>query len=167
MQRGKTRTLDTGMEPPSGAMTSPTCPLCGFDQPEVTVFANEHVQAFISLSPINRYHVLVVPRVHYERLADLPHEVLTSVMHVVQRVSVAVRTVAKPDAISHLSDDDLTGSGFNLVAHWKMHVIPRYRNDAVVIDWHREADPGFEMRARFGREVRQALLGAEKGHAGV
>jgi hypothetical protein len=45
-----------------------------------------------------------------------------------------------------------------------MHVIPRYRNDAVVIDWHREPDPGFEARARFGREVRQALLGAERGH---
>jgi diadenosine tetraphosphate (Ap4A) HIT family hydrolase len=82
-------------------------------------------------------------------------------------VSIAVRTVARPDAISHLSDDDLTGSGFNLVAHWKMHVIPRYRNDAVVIDWHREPDPGSEARARFGREIRQALPGAERGNAGV
>jgi diadenosine tetraphosphate (Ap4A) HIT family hydrolase len=100
-------------------------------------------------------------------LADVPHEILMSVMRVVQRVSIAVRTVARPDAISHLSDDDLTGSGFNLVAHWKMHVIPRYRNDAVVIDWHREPDPGSEARARFGREIRQALPGAERGNAGV
>jgi histidine triad (HIT) family protein len=148
-------------------MTTRGCPFCDFDQPEVTVFADGHVQAFISLSPINRYHVLVVPRAHYERLADVPHEILMSVMRVVQRVSIAVRTVARPDAISHLSDDDLTGSGFNLVAHWKMHVIPRYRNDAVVIDWHREPDPGSEARARFGREIRQALPGAERGNAGV
>ena len=149
-------------------MTSPQCPLCGFDQPEVTVFADENVQAFISLGPINRYHVLVMPRVHYERFADLPQEILTSVMRVVQRVSVAVRTVARPDAVSHLSDDDLTGSGFNLVAHWKMHVIPRYKNDAVVIDWHREPDPGREVRARYGHELRQALLGTQTtGNAGV
>ena len=138
-------------------MTKAACPFCSFNQPEVTVFADGHVQAFISLSPINRYHVLVVPRVHYERLADVPDELLMSVMRVVRRVSVAVRTVARPDAVSHLSDDDLTGSGFNLVAHWKVHVIPRYRNDAVVIDWHREPDPGAETRARYGRELRQAL----------
>ena len=149
-------------------MTTPACPFCNFNQPEVTVFADGHVQAFISLSPINRYHVLVVPRVHYERLADVPHGLLMSVMGVVQRVSVAVTTVARPDAVSHLSDDDLTGSGFNLVAHWKMHVIPRYRNDAVVIDWHREPDPGPETRARYGHELRKALPGAQiTGKAGV
>jgi histidine triad (HIT) family protein len=149
-------------------MTNPACPFCNFNQSEVTVFADDHVQAFISLGPINRYHVLVVPRVHYERLAEVPHDILMSVMRVVQRVSVAVATVARPDAVSHLSDDDLTGSGFNLVAHWKMHVIPRYRNDAVVVDWHREPDPGAEVRARYGRELRQALPGAPiTGKAGV
>ena len=149
-------------------MTSSKYPFCNFNQPGVTIFADRHVQAFISLSPINRYHVLVVPRAHYERLADLPSETLTSVMRVVQRVSVAVRAVARPDAVSHLSDDDLTGSGFNLVAHWKIHVIPRYRNDAVVIDWHREPDPGPEARARYGRELRQALAAPQTtGNAGV
>ena len=100
----------------------------------------------------------MAPRVHCERLADVPEEILTSVMRIVQGVSVAVGAVARPDAISHLSDDDLTGAGFNLVAHWKMHVIPRYRNDAVVIDWHRDPDPGPQIRARYGSELRRALL---------
>ena len=159
--------LDTGMGPPSRSMTT-RCPFCGFDQPEVTVLVDADVQAFISLSPINRYHVLVVPKVHYEHLTDLPIETLTSVMRMAQRVSGAVNRVARPDAISLLSDDDLTGSGFNLVAHWKLHVLPRYRNDAVVIDWHRELDPGKETRARYGRELRQVLDGAPiAGKAGV
>jgi histidine triad (HIT) family protein len=148
-------------------MTTPACPFCDFNQPEVTIFADGDVQAFVSLSPINRYHVLVVPRIHYERLAEVPSGILMSVMRVVQQVSVAVGTVARPDAVSHLSDDDLTGSGFNLVAHWKMHVIPRYRNDAVVIDWHREPDPGLETRARYGRELRQVLGAQMTGKAGV
>ena len=142
-------------------MTS-QCPFCGFDQPEVTVFADAQVQAFISLSPINRYHVFVVPKLHYEHLSEVPQETLASVMRMAQRVSAAVVTVVRPDAVSLLSDDDLTGSGFNLVAHWKLHVIPRYRNDAVVIDWHREPDPGPHVRAGYCRELRQALLGARR-----
>ena len=81
-------------------------------------------------------------------------------MRMAQHVSAAIGAVARPDAISLLSDDDLTGSGFNLVAHWKLHVIPRYRNDAVVIEWHPEPDPGSDMRARYCSELRQALVDA-------
>jgi histidine triad (HIT) family protein len=135
----------------------PSCPFCGFDQPEVTVLTEAQVRAFISLSPVNRYHVLVVPRIHYEHLAEVPQETLATIMRAAQRVSNAIHAVARPDAISLLSDDDLTDAGFNLVAHWKLHVIPRYRNDAVVIEWNREPDPGPEVRAHYGSELRQAL----------
>ena len=133
------------------------CPFCGFNQPEVIVLDEADAHAFISLSPINRYHVLVVPKVHYEYFTDIPAETLSSVLRMAQRVSAAISRVARPDAISLVSDDDLTGSGFNLVAHWKLHLIPRYRNDRVVINWGREADPGSDVRARYGRELRQAL----------
>ena len=136
------------------------CSFCGLDQPAVTVFEDAQVKAFISLSPINCYHVLIVPKLHYQHLLEVPNETLASVMRMAQHMSAAIRTVARPDAISLWSDDDLTGSGFNLVAHWKLHVIPRYRNDAVVIDWHREPDPGSDMRARYCSELRQALADA-------
>ncbi len=84
-----------------------SCSFCGFDQPDVTVLADAQVRAFISLSPINRYHVLVVPKIHYEHLADVPQETLAAVMRVAQRISAAIHAVARPDAISLLSDDDL------------------------------------------------------------
>ena len=54
---------------------------------EVTVFADARVQAFISSSPINRYHVLVGPKFHYEHLAEVPQETLASVMRMAQRAS--------------------------------------------------------------------------------
>ena len=81
-------------------------------------------------------------------------------MRMARHMSAAIDAVARPDAISLLSDDDLTGSGFNLVAHWKLHMIPRYRNDAVVIDWHKEPDPGSGIRASYCSELRQALVDA-------
>src|SRR4029450_8440080 len=132
------------------------CSFCGLDQPAVTVFEDAQVKAFISLSPINCYHMLIVPKLHHQHLVEVPHETLASVMRMAQHMSAAIRTVARPDAISLWSDDDLTGSGFNLVAHWKLHVIPRYRNDAVVIDWPREPGPGSDVPAGSRRERRRA-----------
>jgi diadenosine tetraphosphate (Ap4A) HIT family hydrolase len=136
------------------------CPFCGFDDPAVTVYRDASIQALVSRAPINRYHVLVVPRRHVEHLADVPAEVLTDAVRVAQRVTAAIAAVARPDAITLLSDDDLTGAGFNEVAHWKLHLIPSYRGDAVIIDWRRAPDPGREVRAGYGHELRGALANA-------
>jgi diadenosine tetraphosphate (Ap4A) HIT family hydrolase len=54
------------------------CPFCRYDDQSVTVFSDQYVQAFISLQPINGWHVLVVPREHYERFAEIPVPVLVS-----------------------------------------------------------------------------------------
>jgi len=101
--------------------------------------------------------VLAVPRRHVEHLAEVPSEMLAEVVRVAQRVSAAIAAVARPDAITLLSDDDPTDVGFNEVAHWKLHLIPRYRGDAVIIDWRRAPDPGREVRAGYGHELRSVL----------
>ena len=133
------------------------CPFCGFDDAAVIVCRDTNIQALVSRGPINRYHVLVVPRRHVEHLAEVPPDLLAQAVQVAQRVSMAIAAVARPDAITLLSDDDLTGAGFNEVAHWKLHLIPRYRGDDVIIDWHRAPDPGREVRAGYGNELRSAL----------
>ena len=52
------------------------CPFCSFDDPAVTVYRDASIQALISRAPINRYHVLVVPRPHVEHLSEVPAEML-------------------------------------------------------------------------------------------
>jgi hypothetical protein len=48
------------------------CPFCTLDTPAVIVYRDTTVQAFVSLAPINRYHVIIAPRAHFEHLAELP-----------------------------------------------------------------------------------------------
>ena len=94
------------------------------------MYRDATVQAFISLAPINRYHVIVAPRTHYEHLTELPATTVAAAVSLAQRLSAAIIAVARPDALTLLSDDDLTDTGFNQVAHWKLHLIPRYRMTA-------------------------------------
>ena len=133
------------------------CPFCGFEEPAVTVHRDARVQAFISRAPINRYHVLVTSHAHFEHLVDVPSDVLAAAVSVAQQVTAAIAAVARPAAITLLSDDDLTGAGFNEVAHWKLHLIPRHRGDGIVIDWRRTPDPGAEVRGGYASEIRGAL----------
>ena len=48
------------------------CPFCKFDEPNVTVYADDLVLAILSRAPVNRYHVMVLPRVHIEHLSEVP-----------------------------------------------------------------------------------------------
>gem|GEM_PF-3965085 len=47
------------------------CPFCDFADRDVLIHEDEFVFAVISLRPINNYHVLVIPREHYEAFTDL------------------------------------------------------------------------------------------------
>ena len=133
------------------------CPFCAFDQPDVTVYRGIQVQAFISQAPINEHHVLVVPFHHYTGFGELPSPVRDEVFAVAQQVNRALVASVRPHGITMVTDDDLGGMGLNLVAHWKLHLIPRYRGDAVRIDWGRGTDPGEPVRAGYARDLREAL----------
>jgi histidine triad (HIT) family protein len=138
-------------------MNPAPCPFCGFDEPEVTVYRGTHVQAFISLQPINRHHVLVVPDVHVTRFAQLEPAMREEVFAVAQRVHRGIAEVVRPDGITMVTEDDFTGVGLNEVAHWKLHLIPRFKNDTVRLDWGRTPDPGPAMRATYAATVRNAV----------
>ena len=137
--------------------SEPGCPFCALDDPAVTVYADALVQALVSLRPINQCHVIVVPRVHVEHFSDIAPETMEAVMAAAQSVARAMISAAAPDGITYITEDDLTGQGYNLVAHWKLHIIARFKADAVKLDWARQPDPGPIARARLASDIRHYL----------
>jgi len=137
-----------------------SCPFCALNDPETTVYSDPLVQAVVSKRPVNRFHVIVVPRVHAERLSELPAQTAAAAVHAAQRIGRAISFAAQPDGITYITEDDLTGQGYNLVAHWKLHIIARYSGDAVRLEWHREDDPGNAERAGIASAIRPHVLAA-------
>lgn len=134
------------------------CPFCGLDDPAITVYADRLVQAVVSKQPINRYHVIIVPRSHAERLPDLPPDVAAAAIHLAQRIGRAIVRAGAPDGITYITEDDVTGQGYNLAAHWKLHVIARYRDDGVRLEWGRHDDPDSDAtRSEIAAGIRRHL----------
>ena len=126
----------------------------------MTVYSDALVQALVSKRPLNQYHVIVVPRMHVEHLPDLPPDVAAAAIHAAQRIGRAIVNAGAPDGITYITEDDLTGQGYNLVAHWKLHVIARYRADGVRLEWNRQDDPGPSVRSGIASAVRAHLAPA-------
>lgn len=136
------------------------CPFCVLDDPEVTVYSDALVRALVSRRPINRFHVIVVPRLHVERLPDLAPSIAAAAIHAAQRTGRAIAEAGKVDGITYITEDDLTGQGYNLVAHRKLHVIARYRDDSVRIEWNGREELGHAARADVATAIRAQLAQA-------
>ena len=135
------------------------CPFCNFSDREVLIHEDEFAFAVISLRPINNHHVMVIPRKHYESFVELPDDLASHIFLLAKRISGAVRRVCQADAICHISDDDVTGTGHNLVAHYKFHIIPRFKNDNIVISWDgAREEAGIQARSMFAREIKEELI---------
>lgn len=143
--------------PGAVARLGKSCPFCSPMPDGVEIYRDDLVYAVVSRRPINRYHVMVIPHRHYELFTDLPDTLAAHITVVAKRLSQAVREVCRPDAVSHLFDDDLAEKGFNLVPHFKLHIIPRYQNDKVKIEWNRDPDPGDDVRSTYAMQIRAAL----------
>jgi len=111
------------------------CEFCNFTDAPVIIHDDDLCYAVISIYPINKHHVMVIPIKHYENFIDLPDELVSHIFIVAKRISEAVRKACKPDAITHVSEDDVTLSGYNGMAHYKFHIIPRFKKDIKQIDW--------------------------------
>ncbi|MBI1973861.1 hypothetical protein HYS54_03525 [Candidatus Micrarchaeota archaeon] len=59
--------------------------------------------------------------------------------------------------MTHISDDDISKMDLNEVEHFKIHVIPRFRNDRVSLSWGRGPEPGIAARAKTASEIKRFL----------
>jgi histidine triad (HIT) family protein len=133
------------------------CVFCSYPETTVVVYQDALCFAIVSTSPINQYHLLVIPKQHFVDFVDLPDDMAARIFLVAKRLSQAVRVVCQPDAVTHISDDDPQGKGFNLMSHYKFHIIPRFLDDRVRIDWGREEDPGIRVREGYAAQIKEAL----------
>ena len=105
------------------------CKIVSGENPASIVYEDGNVLAFMDLYPANVGHTLVVPKEHWETIYDIPEKVLSDLFAVVKRISVAVKKAVGAEGISILQFNE--GASGQSVMHFHVHVIPRFRGDAI------------------------------------
>jgi len=111
------------------------------------------VLAFLDIAPVNYGHTLIIPKVHYENLLDLPDAVWTEMGQVARRVAQALRQVFYAQGVN-LGMNNFEAAG-QVVFHAHLHVIPRYFSDGLKLFPQEEYRAG-DME-KVGQQLRQAL----------
>ena len=118
------------------------CKIVAGTAPASTPYADGTTVAFLDINPITPGHLLVVPRVHAESLAELDAETGAQLWRVAQRLAAALRrsSIRADGVMMFLADGAAAGQE---VWHVHLHVIPRWKGDGVKIGYR----PGRPSRA--------------------
>ena len=134
------------------------CVFCNYKEGRVVIYEDNTCFAVTSTNPINKYHVLVIPKEHYEDFTELPDALASHIFLVAKKISRAVREVCNPDAITHIFEDDISKSGYNLMGHYKFHIIPRFKEDRDTINWEvLRSEASDETRAQYAQDIKEQL----------
>ena len=130
------------------------CAIASGEQPAEIVLADEVVVAFLDSRPVFKGHVLVIPRDHYETLADLPAELVGPLFTRVQRVSAAVPAALGAQGTFVALNNVVSQS----VPHLHVHVVPRTRGDGLRgFFWPRQRYADEAEAAAYAQRIRDAL----------
>ncbi|MGH2793037.1 MAG: HIT family protein [Actinomycetota bacterium] len=105
------------------------CAIVAGEAPSSIVYEDEHAIAFMDINPATEGHALVIPRTHVADLWEIAEDEARHVMAVALRVATKIRAALSPDGLNIMHATGVVA--FQSVFHFHLHVIPRYRTDAI------------------------------------
>jgi histidine triad (HIT) family protein len=116
--------------------TDPNCIFCKIIAGAIPCFKlheDAHTLAFLDINPANPGHSLVIPKTHAPNLIASDDGDLAHVMATVRRVATAVEKTLKPYGMNLLQAN---GPGAaQSVFHFHMHILPRAKDDNLLMNW--------------------------------
>lgn len=109
------------------------CKIVAGGIPSKKVYEDELVFAFLDIAPINKGHILVIPKEHHTSSATIPENIAGRMFRVGARLGVAMKRGLEADGYNlHLSDGSCAGQ---VVLHAHLHVVPRWTDDNFHWNW--------------------------------
>ena len=127
------------------------CSILAGETPGHVVYDDDHVLAFLDISPLFHGHTLVVPRDHHVTLPDLPAAVRDRLFERVQWVADAMPEALGAEGTFVAMNNIVSQS----VPHLHVHVVPRTKGDGLRgFFWPRtdydSAEHAADVAARLG-----------------
>jgi histidine triad (HIT) family protein len=123
------------------------------------VLEDDHTIAFLDVRPLFPGHCLLVPKVHYETLPDLPDELVAPFFRNARLLSEVVPRALRADGSFVAVNNKVSQS----VPHLHVHVVPRRRRDGLRgFFWPRHKYRSEEEMADVASTLRGALDDARR-----
>ena len=130
------------------------CRIRDGELPSMRVYEDDRTLVIMDINPVNSGHCLVIPKAHAPTLWDADPVDLQASIATAQKVAIALKTMVKPDGLNMLQANG--AAAFQSVAHYHLHLIPRWNNDGKGFDWSLVPGDRGQIQA-IGERLREAI----------
>ncbi len=118
---------DSSVSEPHESVTCAFCRIIRGEEKASMVFEDSISLAFLDRRPVFPGHCLLVPREHYETLADLPASLVGPLFQNAQLLERAIEEGLQADGTFVAINNHISQS----VPHVHIHLVPRHRKDGL------------------------------------
>ena len=109
------------------------CKIVEGSLPSIRVFEDEHTIAIMDINPATRGHVLVIPRRHSADIHEIGEDDLGRCAAIAKALAGRAMKGLAADGVTIMQSNG--AAAWQTVFHYHVHVIPRYRDDPLVLPW--------------------------------
>ncbi len=104
------------------------CKIFAGDAPATTIIEDSHYAAIMDIYPWRPGHVLVIPKVHVQRIDEMTKEARSDIFETANDIANALRKSSIPcDDVHFFINDGKVAN--QTVPHVHLHVLPRRKHD--------------------------------------
>lgn len=136
-----------------------SCTFCKIAQKDIQtniVFEDEVSLAFLDHRPLLHGHCLLIPKVHYETLVQVPKDLIAPLFGNVQLLARAVEEGLEADGSFVAINTKISQS----VPHLHIHIVPRWKKDGLFAKdflWKRKPYKGEEEIVKIQNTIKDAI----------
>ncbi|KAL2139679.1 hypothetical protein VTI28DRAFT_4849 [Corynascus sepedonium] len=120
------------------------CKIIKGEIPCFKLFENEKTLAFLDINPLSQGHALVIPKIHGEKLTDIPDDHLTDIL------PIAKRLVKATGALEYNILQNNGKGAHQEVGHVHFHMIPKPNpQEGLGISWPQQPTDMDKLKALF------------------
>lgn len=118
------------------------CKIIKGDIPCFKLFESDKTLAFLDINPLSRGHALVIPKIHGEKLVDIPDDHLSELLPVAKKLALA------SGAVDFNILQNNGRSAHQEVDHVHVHMIPKPNaEEGLVIGWPQQKTDMDKLKA--------------------
>ena len=108
------------------------CKIVKGEIPSYKIYEDDIVIAILDISQTTEGHTLVIPKKHYKNLYELDSDLSGEIFKIIPHISNAIKNAFNPIGLNLIIN---TERPLQTVNHFHIHLIPRYENDSLDINF--------------------------------
>ena len=127
--------------------------------PSWKVYEDDRALAILDINPVNKGHVIVLPRRDYPNVYELPEDLFAHLMLVAKRLAPAIKEAVGAGGINITMNND-PAAGQLILDHTHIHIIPRFFGDGHE-PWHGRESYEEGEKEKVAEKIKACLTGSQ------